>query len=237
MKHNIPTSTIKLNKFLLMQSLDVPAFPDDFKPFDESQYPNLTDEQLLALHQNGVTNALAELEVRYYMKRIVSAHMVMPNIHDKLDESSISEAFFTAIYSSVRNFNWKAKFVTFFHCVFRNELIREINNSSRCFTLCNYVSLDSTVDNEDRPICESISSKEDNLDPVNYASYRLLLEDLKHLPPSFDAMSAKVVALLLKGFRAHEIAGILHLTDYRVRYIISNVRDYVRQKYGFVPDK
>ena len=93
------------------------------------------------------------------------------------------------------------------------------------------------MDNEDRPICESISSKEDNLDPVNYASYRLLLEDLKHLPPSFDAMSAKVVALLLKGFRAHEIAEILHLTDYRVRYIISNVRDYVRQKYGFVPDK
>ena len=61
MKHKIPTSTIKLNKFLLMQSLDVPTFPDDFKPFDESQYPNWTDEQLLALHQNGVTNALAEL--------------------------------------------------------------------------------------------------------------------------------------------------------------------------------
>ena len=37
MKHKIPTSTIKLNKFLLMQSLDVPTFPDDFKPFDESQ--------------------------------------------------------------------------------------------------------------------------------------------------------------------------------------------------------
>ena len=65
MKHKIPTSTIKLNKFLLMQSLDVPTFPDDFKPFDESQYPNLTDEQLLALHQNGVTNALADLEVPY----------------------------------------------------------------------------------------------------------------------------------------------------------------------------
>ena len=125
MKQNKPTSTNKLNKFLLMQSLDVPAFPDDFKPFDESRYPELTDEQLLALHQNGVTNALAELEVRYYMKRIVCAHMVMPNIHDKLDESSISEAFFTAIYSSVRNFNWKAKFITFFHCVYRNELIRE----------------------------------------------------------------------------------------------------------------
>lgn len=237
MKHNMPTSTNKLNKFLLMQSLDVPAFPDDFKPSDESQYPNLTDEQLLALHQNGVANALAELEVRYYMKRLVSAHMVMPNIHDKLDESSISEAFFTAIYSSVRNFNWKAKFVTFFHCVFRNELIREINNSSRCFTLCNYVSLDSTVDNEDRPICESISSREDGLDPVNFASYRMLLEDLKHLPSNFDAMSAKVVALLLKGFRAHEIAEILHLTDYRVRCIISDVRDYVRHKYGIDSDK
>ena len=161
----------------------------------------------------------------------------LPNGRENVIFTQVGEAFFTAIYSSVRNFNWKAKFVTFFHCVFRNELIREINNSSRCFTLCNYVSLDSTVDNEDRPICESISSKEDNLDPVNYASYRLLLEDLKHLPPSFDAMSAKVVALLLKGFRAHEIAEILHLTDYRVRYIISSVRDYVRQKYDFVPDK
>lgn len=220
-----------------MQSLDIPTFPEDFKPFDENQYPNLTDEQLLALNHHGVSNALAELEIRYYLNRIVAAHMIIPNIHEKLDESSISEAFFTAIYSSVRHFNWKAKFATFFHCVYRNELIREINNSTRCFTLCNYVSLDSAMDNDERPICESISAKEVDLDPVNYASYQMLREDLKHLPRDFDAMSAKVVALLLKGFHAHEIAEILHLTDYRVRAIISRVRDYVCKKYDFVPDR
>lgn len=227
----------KINNYLSNLPFTVDPIPEKILACDERELESLSDEHLLALIQfSNAIEPLKVLQIRYFNKRYGFLKVALPTFESfHFDGATVNLAMFVALSSAIRNYGWSAKFSTYFLTIFKNEIIHKSKAVDSAMQMSS-ISLDFSEDQEERTLMEEIPS-ESEASPESRARFNMMMDDLKHLPKTYDRMSGKVAVLLYNGYAASEIADVLHITESRTRRIINGLRHFISEKYGYESSK
>ena len=164
-------------------------------------YNNLSDEELIALAQNGDNFAEDLLIKRYKYVATSFAHRYFLNGGDSED---LLQEGFLAVFRAIHTFNGKANFKTYVYACVKNRINTVIKTSNRYKNqpLNNYLSLSSLNDGDKTEIIiDTTFDPEDRY--INDESERELQIVIKDTLSDYEY---QILSCYLKGFSYLEIA-------------------------------
>ena len=188
---------------------------------------SFSDEDLLRMHREGDSMALAELMDRYFSLRHYSIRTVAPATSPYLNEWEQNEIVYHAFYKATQTYDFRdVKLLSYYHIILKHDLVHAATKR-RAEAPHGVISLDRYHEYETRggyTLSDTISSGDTTDDPRAFLNYAETLMEFQKLPPNITPETVTLVELITQGFPLAQASKVLGVEERRARYLIRKYR-------------